>query len=693
MKQTFRIAVMVALASGLLLSRGLLAQGSRTAQVQFKAAQHKEEVEGDLKAAIEQYAKLAQSRDRAIAAKALVRMADCYQKLGDAQSRTIYERVVREFADQKEAAAEARARLRALGLAFSSTLASGPVVRRVWAPDFDLLAAPSPDGQHLTYVDWTTGDLAVREMTSGKSRHLTNKGSWFVSGELALFSTVSPNARQVAYNWFGGSDPKAWLGPGSDPKAWLWSLRLIDLDGGDPRILYSNSDLEYLQPTAWSSDGTHILLLLSDRDGTFRIALASVPSGSVRVLKSLDWRQPNHMTFSPDGRYIVYDFPPEEDSPSRDVFLLATDGSREIVLAKHPASDVALGWVPNSKSVLFVSDRTGTMDAWIVQVDDGKPGGEPELVKRDIGRIEPLGFTSKGAFYYGLPTGMEDVFIAPFDPATGQLSAPPARATQRSVGSNRGPVWSPDGRLFAFMSGVRRTLSGSTPEFASFVIRSIDSGEERELVPKVTRLYQLPRWSPDGRSLIANGYDRKRREGIYVIDVLTGDATLVVDGQMYNPGWLPDGKTIFYRSNQRAIIARNLQDGQERELYRGRVQSLTVSPDGQYLAFRSFESKTAYVRVVATTGGEARAIAEWPGDSNPTIAWESDSRHVFAATPGAFWRIPVEGGTAQQFKTDITGVREMAFSPDGKRVAFTAGESKTEVWVMENFLPTLSTSR
>ena len=36
---------------------------------------------------------------------ALVRMADCYQKLGDAESRRIYEQVIREYPDQKDFAA------------------------------------------------------------------------------------------------------------------------------------------------------------------------------------------------------------------------------------------------------------------------------------------------------------------------------------------------------------------------------------------------------------------------------------------------------------------------------------------------------------------------------------------------------------------------------------------------------------
>jgi len=72
-----------------------MAQGDQL-EVALQAAMKKESVDGDLKGAIEAYKKIAQSRNRAVTAKALVRMGQCYEKLGDAESRKAYERVLRE---------------------------------------------------------------------------------------------------------------------------------------------------------------------------------------------------------------------------------------------------------------------------------------------------------------------------------------------------------------------------------------------------------------------------------------------------------------------------------------------------------------------------------------------------------------------------------------------------------------------
>ena len=103
MKQILTVALALVVAGTL-----VVAQNARDPEVLFKAAQHTEEVQGNLKAAIAQYQLVVAAGNRALAAQALIRMAACYEKLGGGESRPLYERVVREFADQKDASAVAR---------------------------------------------------------------------------------------------------------------------------------------------------------------------------------------------------------------------------------------------------------------------------------------------------------------------------------------------------------------------------------------------------------------------------------------------------------------------------------------------------------------------------------------------------------------------------------------------------------
>ena len=53
------------------------------------------------------------------------------------------------------------------------------------------------------------------------------------------------------------------------------------------------------------------------------------------------------------------------------------------------------------------------------------------------------------------------------------------------------------------------------------------------------------------------------------------------------------------------------------------------------------------------------------------------------------WRISAEEGEPQVLALDLKGdqLNSLRFHPDGRRIAFIAGDHKEEVWVMENFLP------
>lgn len=675
------------LVATLLLSAAFLATAQKTPESMLGAALHQEEVQGDLKGAIAAYQKVAATPgvSRKTAAEALVRMGQCYEKLGDAEARKIYERVVNSYSDQQELAA--RARLRLASLREPSTSPAAMTARRVWAgPGVDTGGAPSLDGRYLSYVDWTTSDLAIRDLATGQNRRLTNK-----HGGYPYFSTISPDSRQVAYSWCCTTDGR-------------FELRLLPIngapDGAKPRVLYSNENVFYLQPRGWSPDGKHVLGTLHSQ-----IALISVADGAARVLKSLDWRYPQGVSFSPDGRYIVYDVPAKEDSADRDIFVLAADGSRETPLVEHPGNDFALGWAPDGKNILFASDRTGATGAWAIGVADGRPQGEPQLVKADVGPISPLGFTGKGAFYYALQSGLQDVYIATLDPATGKILAPPSPATQRFMGGNSSPAWSPDGQYLAYLSRRDNSIPQLGPRVIT--IRSVQSGQERELSNTLRGFFTPIRlhWSPDGRSLLASGND-KGRPGLYRIDAQTGEvAPLAQEVSRYAFGvWSTDGKAIFYvhgspQDENYGIRVRELETGREKDLYRPTTRSqlryLALSPDGRWLAFVSrggAQEAGTPLLVMPAAGGELREL--FKASRPEALEWTADGTHLLFASGSELWRIPAEGGQPERLglKT-LSANATLSVHPDGRRIAFTGGEQMHEIWVMENFLPPVRAGR
>jgi Tol biopolymer transport system component len=681
---------------GLLVALGAGFSAPQSSHDLFQKALVKERTEGNLEDAIQLYQRIVRefAEDRPLAAKALLQMGQCYEKLGNAEARKAYERLVRDYADQNEVAAQARTRLAALRK--PAVRESGMATRRIWAgPDVDILGSVSSDGRYLSYTDWETGDLAIRDLETGKNRRLTNKGSWDGSSEYAEFSAVSPDGKQVAYAWSNKDDS--------------YDLRLIGSDGSKPTTLYVNADVEWIQPATWSPDGKHILATFTRKDGTNQIVLVSVADGSVRVLKTLDWQFPGKTSFSPDGRYIAYDCPASERSPSRDIFLLSTDGKRESPLIEHPANDLYPVWTPDGKRILFASDRTGSLGAWIIQVTDGKPQGSAELVKQDLGGgIVPLGFTREGSFYYGLAAGTSDVYIASLDLKTGKLVAAPKRATERFVGSNSRPDWSPDGRQLAYLS--RRGPMSYGPGSFAVCIRSLESGEERDLSPKLSFIFGL-RWSPDGRSVLLNANDVKNHRGLYLMDVESGNVSPLVqagEGEFIDSHvWSPDGRAVFYgrggsSTKKSSIVVRELETGQERQISStsaGGVSGFDVSPDGQWVVFHFFDQATGAVglKVISSTGGVPRELVRVEKAENiggPT--WTRDGLQVLfakgATSPQVqkyeLWRIPAEGGTPQKVGLAMGSLRDMRVHPDGRRIAFTADEpTRSEVWVMENFLP------
>jgi Tol biopolymer transport system component len=651
-------------------------QQNAGAEKELEAAVHREQVLGDVPGAVEQYKKLAESGDRAVAAQALIRLGRCYEKLGEAQvkqARAAYVRVVRDFADLAEMAAHARARLAALG---GGGGGGGLVTRRVLADASDVNGVLTAEGRYIRRLEWAGGDVSQFELARGQTSRITNKGPrvervYFVEGW-----AFSRDGKRVAFD-------KETRDAG--PNLWV-----RDLDGANLRALYSET---MAQPFDWSPDGASILALRrtsgDEKHVNNQLVLISTSDGSVRVLRDVAaaWYMLTRARFSPDGRFIAFSLVGEGRPAHGDVYVMTADGRNEAVVAGHPAEDELLDWTPDGSRLLFRSDRSGTWDIWAVRVAGGQPQGEPELLKKDFGRYSKvLGIAPDGALYYRTVTPSGRLYIGEIDLETGKVLVPPAPVATRYEGAKTWTSWSPDGRSLLYLSFGRALEAGNN----SLTIRSAETGEERFLSTSLRKVWDV-HWAPDSRSLLAWGMT-VTGNALFKVDAETGDLTRLAEGR-WAPRMSRDGKTMVYNGLGGMIRRRNLETGEDSTVENAAVRGFEdLSPDGRDVVF----TDGGAIKIAALDGGEPRELFRGPLWYEPR--WTSDGRYVIAqaldtktgwyTSTSEIWRVPVQGGTPLRLDLSIAGMQDFALHPDNRRFAFSVSEgTETELWLLENFLP------
>ena len=279
----------------------------------------------------------------------------------------------------------------------------------------------TPDGRWMAMTDWASGDAALLNMSSGQIQRLGAKTGGWESDNFAEFVIPSPDLSQVAYVWHEASNPG--------------HLRAIpNQAGAKPRILVQNAEFPYVLPSGWSPDGKSILVHMWKKDYTAQLAWVSIADGSFHVLRSLDWRRPGAPSLSPDGQWIAYSALDRQEPENSHIYLLAADGSSEKELAGGSGVNEAPVWIPDGSGILFLSDRSGTLDLWKTTLD-----GALTKLKADVGKIHPIGLTRTGSLFYVSHRGTENVFLA--DLGDTKVGAPLVRLSDNFTGSNRGPAW------------------------------------------------------------------------------------------------------------------------------------------------------------------------------------------------------------------------------------------------------------
>ena len=694
----------------------LVAQTPDSAGIMLETAKKLEVIDGDLRAAIKQYQAIVETfeTDRAVVATALVHMAECYEKLGEPQARDVYARVVRDYADQRDVATHAQARLAVVAATAQQDGKDTLRTELQWAgvrhvsPQGDV----SPDGSVVTYVDWLDGgNLAIRNLATGEHRRLTHTADGGMHG--AYNSRVSPDGEQVLYTWQRRS-------PDRTVMEFTGELRVLPLQGDrrEPHTVWSPAEGSWASIQDWFPSGDRVVAVVSDPSGNQSIVTVPLVDGRVQQVRSIDWSRDPQVRVSPDGRYFAYSRSASREAPEKDILLVAVDGSSESVAIQHAANDELVAWSPDGQHLLFSSDRTGQPGLWAQRVHDGEPAGEPQLLIANLDVGAGMGITRDGTLHYPVRVTRRRLKIAEIDITTGKLLRQPVNVTDRFVGSNIVGSFSPDGETLAYISqrqGWRQR---------GFVIQSLKTGEERDVDLKLQRISNFS-WRRDSGRLVVAGEDEQGRTGTFQVDVATGEirphaaAAPDIRGPGIRGQWVtPDGKQILHRNalkNRERIYSYSVADGSVHALPGVFPPGpFTLSPDGQRIATlgdRRSEPASFFteIRLHPAAGGDGDVLLTTDEDEllGRWITWTPDStallvlRHsgplMQSVTPlvdqtgvtlWRLWVVPVDGSepvaTELVYEPANAGAPPLNIHPDGKRIVYTEGAYFNQFWAVHN---------
>jgi TolB protein len=238
--------------------------------------------------------------------------------------------------------------------------------------------------------------------------------------------------------------------------------------------------------------------------------------------------------WSPTGADILF---VSNRGGNPDIWLLAADATEPVDLTRHNASDNWPEWSPDGKRIAFQSLRNGKLDIFVMNADGS---GLVQLTSDEEHDYLP-GWSPDGQTIVFTSWRSEegDTGRANHIYTMGGDGSNQRRVIAATPGVSSGATFAPNGRELVFSRGTGERS-------ADIVVASMENGEERWVTADSSAFNGSPVFSPDG-NWIAFYADRDSTSSL---DVVRADGSerrsVVTEGQNWYPRWSPDGKWLIY---------------------------------------------------------------------------------------------------------------------------------------------------
>jgi dipeptidyl aminopeptidase/acylaminoacyl peptidase len=492
------------------------------------------------------------------------------------------------------------------------------------------------------------GATAARRFDLTAARRFDLKTSTSDDVVRTLFATttfdqaaISPDGKQVAWveNAKGGS-----------------AIQVSEIGASKPRRITAGGQSE--SAVAWSPDSKQIAFLSdAGKPGQQQLYVALAVGGPPRKLTSVKGflAAPG---FSPDGKTIALLF--TENAERAAGPLVAEKAQTGVIQDAVTEQRLALVDVASGKL-----RQISPADMYVYEYD-WSPDGKRFVTTAAHGNGDNNWYIAQ---VYTIPVAggeMKSIYKPPTD-------------SQIAI-----PVWSPDGKSIAFISGI---MSDEPAVGGDIFILPAEGGEAKNITPGMKASASWLTWLHNGGRILF-GEDVDGESGIATVDVASGNIETLtrVPGQLTAGG----GGTAVSLSddgNSSAVIRQSLAHppevwagatGQWKQITSrnaalkpawGEAKSIHWQNDGfnlqGWLLYpRNYEPGKKYPMVVQVHGGpSAMAHSSWPGSHSFGVALSASGYFVFMPNPRgsygqgeAFTRANVKDFGYGDFRDIMTGV-------------------------------------
>ncbi len=456
---------------------------------------------------------------------------------------------------------------------------------------------------------------------------------------------------------------------------------VIDVAGGSVRLI---SDVGY--HPAWSPDGKEIAYGIDDFEepGSRTITPSqlwriNVVTGERRSVTSSDAVQPS---WSPNGLRIA--FWGLSAAGQRDVYTVSADGGDILPVTNDVATDWNPVWAADGKALYFLSDRDGSMNLWQVAIDErsGDVGGEPEAIRIPSKYSKFLHFSPDGkSFAYVQTTNYANLLRIDFDPRTETTAKVPVEITRGSKISTN-PDISPDGRSIVFdaIGDTQEDIFVSDADGSSIRQITNDSPKDRG-----------PRWSPDGKliSSLSNA------SGKYECWIMRADGSErqrisdFPDGQWGQiPIWSPDGRRLLCNTSYGYPIIYDLESKESTPILPPsvdgeighRFMAFAWSPDGNKLLGHrlDFDGTEPMIQLYDLTTKRLERIA----DFGFRAVWLADGRRcIFTYRDKLFLADTTTKRIREIFSVTPYRFQSITVSKDNRSIYYSMQKAESDIWL------------